>query len=184
MNILLIGPLPPLRGGISDFNRGLLKNLSKIHKVEAISFTYLYPKFIFPGKSQFGSEIMNDFEIKVINPYNPLSYLATLNQIRKSKPDKIISTHWNPIFSISYCLINFFSSNKIEKIGMMHNVKSHENSFFDNLFLKFYLKSIDKSVCLSAHTNKEINSFYKTNSISLFHPIPPVSYTHLRAHET
>ena len=88
MNILLIGPLPPLRGGISDFNKELLKNLSKIHKVEAISFTYLYPKFIFPGKSQFGSEIINDFEIKVINPYNPISYLATLNQIRKSKPDK------------------------------------------------------------------------------------------------
>ena len=116
MNILLIGPLPPIRGGISDFNKELLKSLSKIHKVEAISFTYLYPKFIFPGKSQFGSETINDFEIKVINPYSPISYLATLNQIRKSKPDKIISTHWNPIFSISYCLINFFSSAKIEKI--------------------------------------------------------------------
>ena len=175
MNILLIGPLPPLRGGISDFNKELLKNLNKIHKVEAISFTHLYPKFIFPGKSQFGSEIINDFEIKVINPYNPISYLATLNQIRKSKPDKIISTHWNPIFSISYCLINFLSSTKIEKIGIMHNVKSHENSFFDNLFLKFYLKSIDKTVCLSRHTNKEIDSFYKTNSISLFHPIPQLN---------
>ena len=29
MNILLIGPLPPLRGGISDFNYELLKDLVK-----------------------------------------------------------------------------------------------------------------------------------------------------------
>ena len=39
MNILLIGPLPPLRGGISDFNKVLLKNLSKIHKIEGINRT-------------------------------------------------------------------------------------------------------------------------------------------------
>ena len=102
MNILLIGPLPPLRGGISDFNYELLKDLVKTQNVQALSFHYLYPKFLFPGKSQLSKKVTIDFKIKKINPYNPLDYINALNHIRKIKPEKIISTHWNPIFSISF----------------------------------------------------------------------------------
>ena len=83
MNILLIGPLPPLRGGISDFNYELLKDLVKTQNVQALSFQYLYPKFLFPGKSQLSKKVPIDFKIKKINPYNPLDYINALNHIRK-----------------------------------------------------------------------------------------------------
>ncbi|MAT79546.1 MAG: hypothetical protein CMD13_02290 [Flavobacteriales bacterium] len=175
MNILLIGPLPPLRGGISDFNYELLKKLIKTQNAQALSFHYLYPKFLFPGKTQLSKKVPFDFKIKKINPYNPFDYINTLNHIRKIKPEKIISTHWNPIFSISFAILNYFSSDSIDKIGILHNIKSHEPFFLDNFFIKFYIKSLNKAVFLSNFTKKQVNNITKIDSLSLFHPIPQLN---------
>lgn len=172
MNILLIGPLPPLRGGISDFNNELLKTLIKTHNVQGLSFNYLYPKFAFPGKSQLNKGVISDFKIKKINPYNPIDYIKALNHIRKIKPEKIITTHWNPIFSISFVILNYLSSKNIDKIGILHNVKSHEAFFFEEFFVRIYLNSLNKAVFLSNFTKKQVNTLTKINSLSLFHPIP------------
>ena len=49
MNIVLIGPYYPYRGGISDTNQELCQSLMKSgHNVEVINFKLLYPKILFP----------------------------------------------------------------------------------------------------------------------------------------
>ena len=173
MNILLIGPFPPLRGGISDFNNELYKQLKKRNSIHLLTFSILYPTFLFPGKNQFFDNIKNS-NIEKINPYNPLSYYKTYRFIKKIKPDLIITTHWNPIFSISYSLINRFSSKNIIKSGILHNIYSHEKNIFENIFLNFYLNSLDKLITLSDYTSKQIQK-KNINCKSLFHPIPELN---------
>jgi D-inositol-3-phosphate glycosyltransferase len=58
MNIALIGPAHPLRGGgISTFNERLAEVLQEQgHHVVIYSFSLQYPSFLFPGKSQFTDE--------------------------------------------------------------------------------------------------------------------------------
>ena len=46
MKIILVGPFPPLRGGISMFNHSLANELEKNHEVHRISFSLQYPKFM------------------------------------------------------------------------------------------------------------------------------------------
>ena len=53
MKIVLVGPFPPFRGGISDLNVALAHHLSKRHEIHAINFTTQYPKVLFPGKTQY-----------------------------------------------------------------------------------------------------------------------------------
>ena len=53
MRIVLVGPFPPLRGGISMFNHSLAETLSNNHEVHRISFSLQYPQILFPGKTQF-----------------------------------------------------------------------------------------------------------------------------------
>ena len=173
MNILLIGPFPPLRGGISDFNNELYKQLKKRNSIHLLTFSILYPTFLFPGKNQFFNNIKNG-NIEKINPYNPLSYYKTYRFIKKIKPDLIITTHWNPIFSISYSLINRFSSKNIIKSGILHNIYSHEKNIFENIFLNFYLNSLDKLITLSDYTSKQVQK-KNINCKSLFHPIPELN---------
>ena len=63
MNIVLIGPFFPYRGGISDTNQELCESLIKTgHKVDVITFKLQYPSFLFPGKTQFHK---NDLKQKI-----------------------------------------------------------------------------------------------------------------------
>lgn len=50
--IVLVGPAPPYRGGIADFNEALANELIvQGNEVEIISFSLQYPSFLFPGKA-------------------------------------------------------------------------------------------------------------------------------------
>ena len=50
MKIALIGPFPPIGGGISMFNHSLSEELSIDHDLFKISFSRQYPKFLFQEK--------------------------------------------------------------------------------------------------------------------------------------
>ena len=75
----------------------------------------------------FNSIYFSNFKkIKTINPYNPFSYLLINKYLKHVNPDVILSTHWNPFFSISYSIINKIVPKRILKIGLLHNINSHE----------------------------------------------------------
>ena len=82
MKIILVGPFPPYRGGISIFNHSLSKELEKENEVHRISFSLQYPKILFPGKTQY-SEFEGEPSKKLINSINPLSWVKTANYIKK-----------------------------------------------------------------------------------------------------
>ena len=98
MKIILIGPFPPFRGGISMFNHSLAKELEKDNQVYRISFSKQYPNLFFPGKTQFfdfnGKSSMN-----LINSVNPLSWKSTANYINNIEPDLVIFQYWMPFFA-------------------------------------------------------------------------------------
>ena len=52
MNILIIGPHPPLKGGISDFNHQLYLHLEEFKNCYLISFDRNYPFFLRNKKKQ------------------------------------------------------------------------------------------------------------------------------------
>ena len=54
LDYLILGPAKPFRGGIAETQNYLAEAISlKGFKVEVWTFTKLYPKLLFPGKSQF-----------------------------------------------------------------------------------------------------------------------------------
>ena len=56
LDYLIIGPAHPYRGGIADTQHELAKALQEQGKtVKLITFTTLYPKFLFPGSSPLSS---------------------------------------------------------------------------------------------------------------------------------
>ena len=68
--IVLIGPMPPYRGGISRFSSSLAEELLEMgHDVKVVSFRKQYPKLLYPGKaekdySQDLSEVNTEFVFK------------------------------------------------------------------------------------------------------------------------
>ena len=80
MRIVLVGPFPPYRGGISMFNHSLAKELSKAHEIHRISFSLQYPKSFFPGKSQF-FDFEDEKVERLINSVNPFTWKKTVKYI-------------------------------------------------------------------------------------------------------
>src|SRR4051812_35504607 len=102
MKIIIIGPAFPLRGGIADFNEALCKAFNRQqHSAAIYSFSFQYPGFLFPGKSQKSGGAGPDDVIihSTINSINPLSWFATAKQIREDKPDLVIIRYWLPFMA-------------------------------------------------------------------------------------
>ena len=94
MKIAMIGPFPPLRGGISMFNHSLSCELNKKNAVYRMSFYSLYPKVLFPGESQY-FDFKGETSKVIISTLNPLSWIKTAHYINSIKPDVIIFQYWH-----------------------------------------------------------------------------------------
>lgn len=74
MKIILLGTAYPYRGGLATFNERLAAQfIAEGHEVELWTFTLQYPSFLFPGKTQYSTELppVNFTIRRVLNSCNP-----------------------------------------------------------------------------------------------------------------
>ena len=175
MNIVLVSPAPPFRGGISEHTKGLYNHLAKKHSVKIFSFYYQYPSFFFPGTDQKNNNKNFNNTNYSISSINPFSWKKTVKSILNFNPDLIIFSYWHPFFSpcfgfIARSLKNRISSNKL--ISICHNIKPHENNFIDKCLIQFYLKPFNKFMFMSSFVEDELKAYKSDfNSLVRFLPI-------------
>ena len=171
--ILIIGPHPPLRGGISEYNYNSYINLKDLCNVSVIALKKNYPNFLFPGKSQFSKLKTNYKDFENFNIYNPFEFRKVRRIIKEKEINTIITTHWNPIVSFLFGIINRFSKKSLKKIGIIHNVFPHERFPLDYPMIKFYLKSLDVAITLSRNSTNSLKKICSNKLIirQLYHPI-------------
>ncbi|HEY0297673.1 MAG TPA: glycosyltransferase, partial [Arachidicoccus sp.] len=100
MKIVIIGSAYPLRGGgIATFNERLAREfMSQGHDTAIYTFSLQYPKFLFPGTTQYSTEAPpKDLNIKVcINSVNPFNWFRVGNELKRLKPDIVVVRYWIP----------------------------------------------------------------------------------------
>ena len=159
MKIILVGPFPPYRGGISMFNYSLAEELEKEHEVHRVSFSLQYPKLLFPGKTQF-FDFKGKPSNKLINSINPLSWIKTANYIKKLSPDLIVFQYWMPFFAPAFNSI----AKRIKKecdakiVVNCNNIKSHEPKPGDNVLTKAFFNNCDAFMVMSSIVEKDLKS--------------------------
>ncbi len=97
MKISFLSTFYPYRGGIAQFNALLYRQLEKNHEVSAVTFKRQYPTLLFPGKTQFVSTEDKADAIparRVLDTINPLTYIFTAKEIRKTKPEVLLTKYW------------------------------------------------------------------------------------------
>lgn len=176
MNIAIIGPAHPLRGGgISTFNERLAKVLQEQgHTVVIYSFSLQYPSFLFPGKSQFTSEPAPQGLVihSIINSINPFSWLKAGKTIRDAKHDLIIVRYWLPFMgpSLGTILRRVKKNNHTRVLCIADNVIPHEKRPGDMAFTKYFLKPVDAFITMSKDVLQDLKQF--TNKKAVFNPHP------------
>ena len=174
LDYLLIGPAFPFRGGISETQHNLAKALKrKGKKVELLTFTKLYPKILFPGKSQFSLEKPpRDLKInRYLHAYNPFAWSKVAKYIIKINPKILVFRYYNPFLGISYGWIAKKIPNNIKKVALVDNWIPHEKGMLDRVLNIHFAKYIDIFTCLSNNVEEQIKKDVKVPIWSGFHPI-------------
>ena len=174
VDYLLIGPAYPYRGGIAQTQNEFALSLIKLGKiVHLITFKKLYPKFLFPGKSQYSSEVRpNILKIsRIIHSYNPFNWIKTAKKINSINPDVVIFRYYTPLLAFCYFGIINALNKKIKKVALIDNWIHHEPRFYDKILNTLFSKKIDSFITLSDNVAQQIKKQINSNIFSGFHPI-------------
>lgn len=177
MRIVILGTAWPFRGGLAAFNERLAKQFVQDgHEVEVVTFTLQYPSFLFPGKTQYSSEVAPDGLkiVREINSCNPLNWIKVGKRLKREAPELLISCYWMAFFAPCYGIIQRIVSRngKTRCVGLVHNMIPHEPSVLDKCLAPFYVKQTDGFVALSDSVVQDISSLDREQKPKTFSPHP------------
>jgi len=176
MYVLILGTAHPYRGGLASFNERLARQfLSEGHNTEIFTFTLQYPRFLFPGKTQFTeAEAPSDLKItRLLNSINPFNWINVGQKIRRQKPDILIIKYWHPFMAPCFGTVaKVTARNKSTRvICIFDNVVPHEKSLIDRSFTRYFLNSINAGIVMSGSVFDDLKSF-NTDFPVVFNPHP------------
>ena len=177
MNIVIIGPGHPLRGGLATFNQRLCKQfIDEGHDCSIFSFSLQYPSFMFPGTTQYSTEPAPEGIpiYSVINSIHPLNWLQVGNQLKNLKPDLIVVRYWLPLMgpALGSILRRVKKNGHTKIIAITDNVIPHEKRPGDVPFTKYFLKACDGFITMSDKVMKDLRSFEPHKpALQVLHPL-------------
>ena len=177
MKVIIIGPAWPLRGGLASFDQRLCKAfLEDGHSCSIYSFSLQYPRFLFPGTTQYSSDPPPE-DIKIyaaINSVNPVNWFLTGRKLKRQAPDLIVVRYWLPFMgpALGTILRRIRKNGKSRIIAITDNVLPHEKRPGDRLFTKYFLRSCDAFVTMSDAVMDDLRKFESTKPARrVIHPL-------------
>lgn len=162
-HVLLLGPMPPYRGGIAHFGVGMARALrERGHRVSAVSFARQYPEWLFPGRTQFEpSPIPPDTPDapRLLDSVNPASWLKTARLVRRMAPDAVVFQHWMPFFGPAYGTVARRLGPpplRPRRIALVHNALPHERRPGDVALTRYFLSAMDGALVLSDAVRRDV----------------------------
>ncbi len=174
--IVILGPAHPLRGGLAAFNERLaLQLIAQGNDVTIHTFSFQYPGFMFPGKTQY-AEGPAPAELLIrrsIHSMNPLNWRKTGKMLRKEQPDIVIAAFWLPIMAMSLGSIvrSIRKNGHTRIIGLVHNLFPHEKRFGDAALTRFFVRQCDAFITLSEEVKKDIGTLTRKPVAYAPHPV-------------
>ena len=164
--IVIIGPAHPLRGGLATFDQRLAKEFNEQGDDCSIySFSLQYPSFLFPGKTQYSNEAApKGLKIfSVINSINPLNWIKIGNRLKKERADIIVVRYWLPFMApaLGTILRRVKKNHHTKIVCIADNIIPHEHRAGDKSFTKYFLRSCDAFITMSAKVMDDLRKFEK-----------------------
>ena len=164
MKIIILGTAYPYRGGLSAFNERMAREYQRMgHEVEIYTFTLQYPGFLFPGKTQYSDEpAPEDLRIfRKVNSCNPFNWIKVGNEIRRKKPDLMITKFWLPFMGPCFGTIarRVRKNRHTKLISILDNVIPHEHRIGDKMFARYFIRPTDGFVAMSKSVLQDLRLF-------------------------
>ena len=95
MRLALIGPVLPFRGGIAQHTSALARALRVEVETHVVSFTRMYPRAIYPGKTdeRIAGAQAEPAEF-VLDAVDPRSWRRLVTRLERLRPDAAVAPWW------------------------------------------------------------------------------------------
>ena len=165
LRVAMLGSLPPLRG-LSSYCYECALSLADRVDVEFISFSKLYPRFLYPGgdlteDSSFPECRHERLSVRRrLTWYNPLTWLG---EGIHSQADLLHAQWWSlPLAPIYFTLCLVFKFRKKPIVFTVHNVQSHESSKLFNTVARWLFRFGDHFIVHSRQNRQQLTACYGT----------------------
>lgn len=154
--VAVLGPFPPYRGGIAHHTALLVRTLLRRHPVIGLSFSRLYPRFLFPGRTQFdasGAALVPEAcrVMRLVDSMAPHTWLRAAARVRRAGCRLLVVQWWHPFFAAADASIaRLVRRHGVRVLYVCHNVLPHESSHLDGLLVRLGLGAADAYVVHSA----------------------------------
>jgi glycosyltransferase involved in cell wall biosynthesis len=118
----LIGPVYPYRAGIAYCTTRLAEEL----QCEVISFKRQFPRFLYPGGSDFDPTLPTFPARFLLDIINPLTWLRTAFVLRRERPDAVIFVWWVWVWALPYLTLLALLPRKTRVVLQCHNIGDKE----------------------------------------------------------
>lgn len=164
MNICLIAPVPPFRGGIAKYCYSLAQELEKRHNLLLLSYKRQYPELLYGKKSQIDPDadrlsILQEFSNLAyeIDSINPLTWYAAVRHIIAFRTEMVILPWWVAYWAPMYqYLRNSLRKAGIKIVFICINVREHEDSILKNFLTRMILRKVDFFIVHSEQERREL----------------------------
>lgn len=130
--IVLIGPMPPHRGGIAQYGLRLHRALESIAAVTTFAFARQYPRWLYPGPSDIdpdGARVDGTDVRYTIDSLKPWTWFRTASAIAGLRPRALVIQWWTVFWWPAFALIAALVRRKgIPVVLLCHNVVDHESA--------------------------------------------------------
>ena len=183
MNICLIAPLPPFRGGIAKYCYSLAQELEKRHTLLLLSYKRQYPELLYGRKSQTDPDadregILREFSNLAydIDSVNPVTWHSAVQKIAAFRAEMVILPWWVAYWAPMYLyMAGFLRKRGIRVIFLCINVFEHENSRLKKLLTECTLRKADSIIVHSGQEQEEILAFNPSATVRR-HLLPLFQY--------
>jgi D-inositol-3-phosphate glycosyltransferase len=157
----IIGPIHPLRGGIALHSAAMASAArARGHAVRVVSYARLYPKSLFPGRTQLDPDPVPPGTAAIeraalIDSCAPWTWPRAASWLADGRPDLVVAQRWHPFFAPALATVAARSRARGARVvWMVHNARPHEGGAA--LWRPLLRLGIhDEDVCLT-HAGSEV----------------------------
>jgi len=186
MKIIMLGPIYPYKSGIAQYTGAMCAALRKEHEVKAVSFSFQYPKLLFPHtqKDEGNTTFRYEPVAYPLNTINPATWKKTARQIKDEAPDLLIVQWWHPWFAPCYTSILKSIRKKLKRtkiIFVCHNVLPHEGFPMKDRLTRKVLTKGDAFIVHSKQDEEDLKRL--VDHPCFIHGVHP-TYNHFKKKDT
>ena len=160
MKICVVAPVSRWRGGIHQYSVHLVNHLVKRAEVEVISYTDLFPRWFYPGKTtRTAAELAVSAAIvvhEILKYYSIVSSFRAAHVIAHSIRPQVVDIQWfvpqhGFVLIPLILLLKYWYHSKAKIFLTVHNVQPHESRLLDRFFSRLAFRFSDR---LLVHAEK------------------------------